>query len=391
MNVTASVQVKRNKYYIVVNWKTLDGDRKQKWVSTGLNVDGNNKRKAKEKCIEVLQEYKEKIAFNDNDMLFSEFLKDWLETTKHNISTNTYYSYRQTIYNSICPYFDARKIKLCDLKPYHLQRFYNDKIEKDGVSANTVHHYHANIHKALNFAVKTERIKSNPADKKVDLPKKEKHIGQFYTADETIALLDKAKGSNLETVIMLAVWLGLRRGEIIGLKWDCIDFGNNTLSIRGTIKDKGETTRVKDMRFEATAKTSSSLRTLKMPDPLAAHLLEVKNKQTFNKSTAQNYNHKWDDFVCVRNNGDIIALEYVSAQFPKLLKQWGLRRIKFHELRHTNISLLLESGVDMKFLQEWAGHSNYGTTANIYAHIQTKNKEALANRLSEILVRNPLE
>ena len=99
----------------------------------------------------------------------------------------------------------------------------------------------------------------------------------------------------------------------------------------------------------------------------------------------KHHNHQWDDFICTRENGDLIPLEYVSRAFPKLCKDCGLRELKLHELRHTNISLLLSDGASMKEVQEWAGHSNYSVTANTYAHIQAKSKSRLTDSISSLL------
>lgn len=382
--MTASIQVKANKYYIVVSWKQDNGKRKQKWIKTDLTVVGNNKRKAEQKRIEVLREYETKISLTANDMLFSEFLKQWLEDTKKNISENTYYSYYQTIHSSICPHFDERKIKLCDLKPYHIQDFYNKKMEKEGLSANTICHYHANIHKALNYAVKTERIKENPSDN-IELPKKEKHLAEYYTTDELKVLLEKARGAQLETVIYLAVWFGLRRGEIIGLKWEHIDLEKKTLSIVGTVTDKGASgSRIENLKYRVGGKTKSSVRAFPLTDEMVTYFQELKKKQLRNQKRI-NYNTDWIDFVCVRDNGDLIPLDYVSRAFPRFLKNNGLKPIKLHELRHSNISLLIENGASMKEAQEWAGHSSYSTTANIYSHIQAKSKERLSQTIQNLL------
>lgn len=368
----------------MVSWKPDGEKRKQKWIKTDLTVNGNNKRKAEQKRIEVLREFENKISLTANDMLFSDFLKNWLEDVKRNISENTYFSYRQTIYSSICPHFDERKIKLCDLKPYHIQDFYKKKMDEEGLSANTIWHYHANIHKALDYAVKTERIKENPANK-IELPKKEKHIAEYYTADELKTLLEKAKGSPLETVIYLAVWFGLRRGEIVGLKWDCIDFEKKTLVIAGTITDKGSSgSRIKNLKYRVGGKTKSSVRSFPLTDEMVMYFQELKKKQEFNQKSI-NYNTDWLDFVCVRANGDIIPLDYISRAFPRFLKNNGLKQIKLHELRHSNISLLIENGASMKEAQEWAGHSSYNTTANIYAHIQAKSKEKLTQTIQNLL------
>lgn len=383
--MTASIQIKNNKYYIVLNWTDQNKKRRQKWIKTDLSASGNNKRKAEKLRIEVLTAWQDKNKEeNETEIKFSTFIKEWLEIIKSSISDNTYFSYRQTIHNSICPYFERIDIKLADLKPYHIQDFYTYKMTTEGVSANTIHHYHANIHKALDFAVKSELIAVNPSDK-VDLPKKKKHIAQFYTANEMQVLLKNAKGSPIETVVLLASWFGLRRGEIIGLKWDSIDFANGILSITGTVRDKGKSgSKIKNLRYEPTAKNHSSIRSFPMPKQAIEYLKNLQDLQDKRKLN-DGYNHKWDEFVCVRENGDLIPLEYVSRAFPKLCEKSGLKRLKLHELRHTNISLLLKNGASMKELQEWAGHSSYNTTANIYAHVQEESKNRLSKTIEKVL------
>ncbi len=382
--VTASLTTKNDKYYVVVSWRE-GSKRKQKWISTDLSSIGNNKRRAEQKRLEIQREWEEKVsASNYETISFADYLKKWLEETKYTIADSTYWEYRKTIYKVISPYFEERKIMLTDLKTYHIQEFFNHKMEHDGVTANTIHHYYANISKALKYAVKTERLKNNPAVN-VELPKKQKHIADFYTADELQTLLTSSKGTSLETVILLAACFGLRRGEIIGLKWDCIDFDNCTLSIRGVVKDKGSSgSKIENLYYLETPKTASSIRTFPMQPQSADYLKHLKQVQDIRKKE-EPYNHTWDEFICVRPNGDIISLEYVSRRFPKLCEECGLKRIKLHELRHSNISFMLENGATMKEVQEWAGHSSYSTTANIYSHIQAKSKEKMANSLEKLL------
>ncbi len=395
--MTASVQVKNSKYYIVLNW-LKDNKRHQKWIATDLSVKGNNKRKAESKRIEILNSFSveeaddiyseqltEKSLYSAENMLFSDYLKKWLEETKHSVSRNTYFSYKQTVENVICSYFEQKGILLCELDCQHIQSFYEYKIKKDKVSANTIHHYHANIHKALRLAVNDGLIFNNPSDK-VLLPKKQKHFADYYTAHELKCLLENVHGTTLETVILLAAWYGLRRGEIIGLKWSSIDFKKKILYVNGTVKDKGASgSKIENMYYEPTAKTSSSIRSFPMSEESIRYLSELKKRQDRRKRRMKDYNHKWDEFVCVRDNGDLIPLEYVSKTFPKICEKCGLRRIKLHELRHTNISILLEAGASMKELQEWAGHSNYNVTANIYSHVQASSKIKLSKALESAL------
>lgn len=382
-NISATVTTKGNRYYVVVTYY-VEGKRKQKWESTGLSVSGNNKRKAESIRKELVREYERLGSVEKIQMPFHEFMKQWLEKTKGSISTSTYYEYRKIIHNGIVPYFEQHSISLYDLKPYHIQEFYDFKMQTDKVTASTIHHYHANIHKALDYAIKMERIAANPADK-VALPKKVKHIANYYSAEELKKLLDKAKGTQIEPVVRLAAWFGLRRGEIIGLRWSSIDFANKVLSVTGTVKDKGASgSKKKNMYYEPSAKTASSLRSFPMSEEVSSYLLRLKELQAVQKAT-DGYNHTWDDFVCVRPNGDLIPPEYVTRAFPKLCEECGLRRLKLHELRHTNISLLLAGGASMKELQEWAGHSSYATTANTYSHIQAESKNRLMETIGTLL------
>lgn len=383
--ITANISHKKDVYYIIVNYYNSDGKRLQKWIKTDLTVSGNNKRKIEQKKLEVLQEWQEKLKFYENDILFADYMQQWLDIIKNNVRPTTFYGYNQVVNYAIDPYFRKRKISLYELKPYHIQDFYTYKMDNDGISANTILHYNANIHKALAYAVKTERIPTNPADR-IELPKKQKHIANYYTQDELNTLLKKSKGQQLETVIRLAVWFGLRRGEIIGMRWSSIDFDNKTISVTGTIKDRGgRGLEVGKLYFEPTAKNSTSLRSFPLSESMIKYLKQIKESQDKRRNTIKKYNHNWDDFVCVKNNGDLFSLDSVSYAFPRLCKQCGLKPIKLHELRHSNITVLLEKGANMKELQEWAGHSSYNTTANIYSHIQTESKSKLTNIIDNVL------
>lgn len=382
-NIRANLIERNGWYHVVISFYDDQGKRKQKAIATGLTTK-NNKRKAEAICKELLAKWEKKLALNNCEQLFSDFLKEWLEHHKSRIADSTYREYQKNIHNTICPYFAEKGIALFDLKPQHIQEFYDQRMTKHDTGAKTIHRYHANIHRALAYAVKMGRIPSNPADL-VELPKAQEHHADFYTVDELKTVIEKAKGTQIEPVVKLAAWFGLRRGEIIGLRWSSIDFDAKVLSITGVVKDKGESgSKKQNMYYVATTKTKSSLRSFPLSDEMVMYLKNLKAQQDLRRAR-KNYNHAWDDFVCVRDNGDLIPLEYVSRAFPKLCKDCGLRELKLHELRHTNISLLLSDGASMKEVQEWAGHSNYSVTANTYAHIQAKSKSRLTDSISSLL------
>ena len=308
------------------------------------------------------------------------WLYQMLEVTKSSVQITTYASYQGMVERIIAPYFRKRGIKLVDLKATDLQDFYTKQLER--VKANSVIHYHANIHKALKYAVKIDLIPTNPADK-VERPKKNAFKGSYYSAEEIHALTEVAEGTKLEIPVLLASFYGLRRSEVLGLKWDAIDFEENTLEIKHIVTQAsidGKKVLVQADR----AKTKSSLRTLPLVPPIRDRLLMLKGQQeTYRRLCGKSYNRDYLGYLCVDEIGNIIRPNYVSEQFPKLLEKNGLRPIRFHDLRHSCASLLLANGVPMKQIQEWLGHSDFSTTANIYAHLDYASKLSSAQAMLE--------
>ena len=252
--------------------------------------------------------------------------------------------------------------------------------ELERVSASSVIHYHANIHKALKYAVKMDLIEVNPADK-VERPKKKRFVGSFYDAEEINTLLEVSRGTKLEIPILLGAFYGLRRSEVIGLKWDAVDFERDTITVKHTVTScelDGKLILV----ASDTTKTKSSLRTLPLVPFVKERLLALKEEQKENRRLCgRSYIKDYIGYVCVNEIGDLIKPHYVTDRFPKLLQANGLRPIRFHDLRHSCASLLLTNGVPMKQIQEWLGHSDFSTTANIYAHLDYSSKLSSANAM----------
>ena len=207
----------------------------------------------------------------------------------------------------------------------------------------------------------------------------------YYSAEEMEKLFEAAQGHKLELIIQLAAFYGLRRAEVMGLRWEAIDFEAKTLTIRHIVTS----TRIdgKKILVEADrAKTKSSLRTLPLVDPIAERLKAVKEQQEYNQKICGDcYNQEYLGYVFVDAMGNLIQPDSVTTGFPQLLKENGLRRIRFHDLRHSCASLLLKEGVPMKQIQEWLGHSDISTTANIYAHLDSQSKNLSAWTMANTL------
>ena len=364
-------------FYIVLSYSDRDGKRKTKWVPTGLPIKGN-KRKAETMLQEARKTFVADYVPVAEDMLFVDYLTEWLEIAKGSVALTTYASYSSMVKNTIIPYFKPKELTLIGLQPRDIQEFYTQQLKR--VKASSVIHYHVIIHRALKYAVRTDLIPTNPADK-IDRPKMERFVGSFYDSDEMNSLFEAAAGTRLELPILLGAFYGLRRSEVIGLKWDAIDFANETITIRHTVTtcnlDGKQVLVASD-----TTKTKSSRRTLPLVQVFKERLLDVKAKQEQNmKLCGRSYNKDYLGYICVDEMGNLLKPGYLTTSFPLLLEKNGLRKIRFHDLRHSCASLLLANGVPMKQIQEWLGHSDFSTTANIYAHLDFNSKISSAQAM----------
>ena len=375
--VAGHLHEKNGYYYIILNLTDANGKRKPKWISTKLPVKGNKKR-AEQMLMEERKRYSQPTKSKDDDILFADFMEQWLDVVKGSITTVTYSSYANMVKVIIAPYFREKNITLNGLQSKDIQDFYQEQLNR--VKASTVIHYHANIHKALKYAVKLELISNNPADR-VERPKQEKFQGSFYSSEELNDLFDAVAGTRLELAVLLGAFYGLRRSEIVGLKWDAIDFKKNTITINHTVTSCNLDGKCVVLAKDTT-KTKSSRRTLPLVPFFRDKLLNIKSQQEANKKLCgRSYNKDYLDYIYVDEIGDRIKPNYITGQFPKLLEKQGFRRIRFHDLRHSCASLLLASGVPMKNIQEWLGHSDFSTTANIYAHLDYSSKLTSASAM----------
>ena len=379
--VSGTLSIKKGYYYAVLSWVDANGNRHRKWVATGLAQKGN-KRRAEEALVHIRNTFEPPVVDREltADMLFSEYLKQWLEVVKVRVKIATCCSYQDMVLNTIAPYFEKKKITLRDLEARHIQQFYTEKLKT--VSANSVIHYHAVIYQSLKYAMKTAMVPPNVA-MKVDRPRKEQYQPTFLDADEMQELFKVVKGTRLELPVLVAAFYGLRRGEVLGLKWDASDFQRGTLTIKRTVTEvrlDGKT----EIIEQESAKTKSSLRTLPLVGSFKDYCMEVKQAQEVNKSVCGNcYNYDYDGYVFVDELGERMKPDYLTNYFPTYIQRHGIRKMRFHDLRHSCASLLLANGVPLKQIQEWLGHSDFSTTANIYAHLDYSSKISSAQAMEK--------
>lgn len=391
--VTGSLQIKNDTYYAVLNLRNEQGTRKPKWVSTGLKTKGN-KRRAEEALSNIKKQYEQYEQYEleamqphniEADVLFVDYLKDWLVMVKPTIEISTYSSYSNMIDGKIDRYFRKLGVTLAGLTPKQINAFYQT-ILKDGFKTNTVIHYHAVIRKGLNSAVKLDIIPSNPADK-VDRPKKNIFIAGHYTQEEMAILFDAITDDPLDIVVTLAAYYGLRRSEALGVRWSSIDFINKKISINHKVLEAKINGKFVPLPLDK-LKNASSYRTLPLIPTVEEKLLKEKEKQEmFHKLFKKSYCTEYLDYVCVDQTGKLLRPNYVTEHFGWLLEKYDLKRIRFHDLRHTCASLLLANGISMKQIQDWLGHSTFATTADIYSHLDYKSKVQSAETMESLYAR----
>lgn len=331
--VAGRLQEKNGFYYIVLSYTDSAGKRRQPWIGTGLPVKGNKKR-AEKILAETRKSFtipKGQVSELSPDMAFSDYMRYWLKMMRTAVTETTYSSYCFNVEKHIIPYFEPLGVTLAGLQPRQIQSFYLHEAET--LKNTSILRFHANLHKALKYAVRIDLIASNPVDK-VDRPKPQAFMASYYSAEEMEKLFEAAQGHKLELIIQLAAFYGLRRAEVMGLRWEAIDFEAKTLTIRHIVTS----TRIdgKKILVEADrAKTKSSLRTLPLVDPIAERLKAVKEQQEYNQKICGNcYNQEYLGYVFVDAMGNLIQPDSVTTGFPQLLKENGLRRIRFHDLRH---------------------------------------------------------
>lgn len=366
-------------YYCLLKWQSGDGRWNTKEVSTGIPIKGNNMRKAEKKCDEIRREYEDKYERNKvnvSDILFTDYLSDWFEQNKHLWKQTTIYGYDRVINRHIIPFFSDKNIRLIDLAPKDIQAYYSSLFD-NGLSSATVKRHHANIRKALQDAVELNMIPYNIADR-TKLPKPVKYHAAIYDEKQLMTLLKVSANTPIESAVRLAVFYGLRRGETGGLRWQCVDLENRLIHITHTkVTAGGEF-------FQDTTKTLSSRRTLPIDDDMYEYLTSLKERQNQNRAFLGDA-YTETDFVCCWDNGEPLRVDYISHAFSELLKENNLPRIRFHDLRHSCATLLLNNGIDLKIIQEYVGHSTISTTANLYLHPDIEVKKKAVNVMSNAL------
>lgn len=373
-----SLREKGKYYHALIKYKE-NGKWKQKSMSTGIEIGSSKRRKEAE---EIAQKYRNQLELNIcnkqiiKDYLFTDIVEEWYTQKELRVSTNTCRFYRDVLDYHILPYFKTLKRNIEEIYSRDIEKFLDYELKK--VSANSVRKYYMTLNNIFSYAQRNEYITKNPCDN-VEPPKKQpkKEIIP-YNSEEIKKLLKISKGSSIEVPIYLTIFYGLRREEVLGLRYSAIDFDQKILRINHTaIMNGGKTV------YQNSTKNKTSNRVLPLLPQVEEYLLKLKEHQAEMKNLCGS-SYSDSDYVCRFDDGTLISPTYVSHTFKSLLAKNGLRPIRFHDLRHSVATNLLRAGATAKHVQVWLGHSNISTTLDLYTNFNFSDKEEIGQQISEL-------
>jgi integrase len=356
-----------NKYFLTIS-NGYDGSGKR--IRYTRTIEANSPREAEKQLSLFLAEVEKNQFIDSSKLTFAEFINKWLvEYAEKNLAPKTLLSYKSELENRIIPALGA--IKINKLKPIHLIQFYNqlseDGIRKDGkpggLSGKTQLYYHHIISSILKDAVQWQFIESNAAEK-VKPPKVIKKKIGFYDEIQTAKLLSLLDGVDLKwkTIVYVALYTGMRKGEIMGLEWQDIDFEKGVIQIERTSQYvRGIGTITKEPKNETSKRSISAPQTL---------LQLLKTYKAFQIDQRMKIANLW------KNSNRLFTTWDGAPMFPDAISNWfsdfikanNLPQITFHGLRHTSASILIDQGLNIKAVSSRLGHADTSTTMNIYAH-----------------------
>lgn len=403
IEVTHSLQVKTNKagvsiYYAVLRYKQ-GGKWQSKWKSTGLIVKDNKKRAmavAKQFAIEYENELNTKPEHELNaetvnsNVSFLEYFEYCLDgRIKNTVEPNTYDGYRGYYDVHIKPYFESRELQLNQVSRKTLQAFYDEKLAKGrldgkgGLSAKTVKKFWVVINRVLTFACQDEElIELNPnLNCRVEKNQENIYEAPFYSAKEVARLLTFVKENEpFYLMVVFGAYYGLRRSEVMGLRWDAIDLENDTV----TIKHKAVISRQQEYRRSKT-KNNSSRRILPLFPEVKKMLAAMKIEQNSNKQLFGNCYKANENYIFVWEDGTKIRADYPSRRLYKIVKENNLPKMNFHGLRHSSASILISKGFSLLHVSKFLGHSSTAITGSVYGHLFDEGKSDMANMMNDLL------
>ncbi|MHB8858954.1 MAG: tyrosine-type recombinase/integrase [Thermoleophilia bacterium] len=327
-------------------------------------------RECQQKLNEARHKAEQGLPISDERLTVGMYLDDWLELVQVSLRPSTFRSYQDLIRIHIKP--EIGKVKMAKLSPQQIQSLLNKKL-KGGLSPRRCEYIYAVLHRALGQGERLELISRNPA-RLVCPPRPKKKAAKFLSIDEAQSLLRAAEGDRMEVLLLVALSTGLRRGELLGLRWEDIDLVGGTLKVRHSLQRGG---------ILAEPKSAAGLRTIVLPNVTKKALKRHRKRQVQDRLLAGS---RWQErgFVFTSIIGTPLCGDNVYKRYRGLLEKAGLPGIPFHSLRHTACSFLAAQGVHPAIAMDVMGHSQVSLTLNVYSHAAIEGKREAAIKMGEL-------
>lgn len=365
-------------FVLEVGQDSNTGKRKQKWFS-GYTT----KKEASKAMAEKITEINKGNFIEPSKTTIKEFFERWIEDYARNaLKPTTFQTYTTYINTHIIPSLGS--IPLQKLQPTHLQRFYSEKLANGrlngsgGLSPQTVRYLHAILREAMGHAVKWQFINRNVVEL-ADPPAIRQREISTLEASEITQFLDAAKDDRYYIAFLIAITTGLRRGEVLGLRWKDIDFQTKTASICKNLVS------IKGRPVLQEPKTKGSNRSVTLPSMTIDALKRHKQVQDEEKLSVGDHYNQHDLVICT-SVGTLLSPRNLLRSFQRILEGAGLPKIRLHDLRHTHATLMLKQGEHPKIVSERLGHSNTRITMDIYSHVLPNMQQEAVDRFEEMLL-----
>lgn len=375
--MTGTLAVVNGEYHIIL-LRQENGTWKTENVPTGLYAEDGQPSSGF-----VLQEFLNETVMPKTELTrnttIPELVRYWLAEKSTKVDPVTLQGYEFLAKRHVIPYFEKLDITLGNVTYDAIQKYLDTKEESGnlrggGLSARSLKLHKNILRQSLDLAVRDRILQGNPCDF-VTLPEIEQYEADFYDHQELSELFRKISDNHLYPIVKITALYGLRRSEVLGLKWNNINFRRRTMTIRHTVAKVTQTVS-KDR-----TKNATSRRTFPLTDDMIQLLQKMKDEENQNRVSYGNEYHE-NDYVFKWPDGRPFTPDYVSRTFRRLLEINELRPIRFHDLRHSCASLLIDMGWTLKDVQEWLGHSDIKMTANIYTHLNIARKVKIAKSVS---------
>jgi integrase len=350
------------------------GKRKRRWHSFA-----GTKRQAQVECARLLTETKNGTSVDPTRMTVATFLERWIEHMEGQVSPRSHERYAEIARKNIAPLLGG--LGLTKLQPAHISQAYTKALTSGrrdgsgGLSPRTVTHMHRVLREALQQAVRWQLLARNPADA-VKPPKVERRQMSVLDADATAGLIEAARATTLFVPILLGVRCGMRRGEVVALRWRNVDLERGQISVVASAEQTDQGVREKEPK---NGKGRTVVLSATEVEELRSH--RVQQAQTL---LALGVRLTDDHHVVARADGQALQPRSLTHAFVKFARAHGFQ-IRLHDLRHSHATHMLASGVHPKIAQERLGHSSVGITLDLYSHVLPGMQAEAVNRVDAML------